>query len=165
MEAHIEAVEKNIDALGPSGLFEKHNVKFNVSDLEEVPYSDFAQLQHDLVDGHAIVRLSTGGNASSGIFSLFASPVQKRLVTSIALSSYVAAVLGIGLAVFGAGWWWLLTMLAPIVAMRRGKRIYSEALFRAIGTSEKAFCFAFCGNAITLETTDGAIRARGKPPL
>ncbi len=166
MAEQIETVEKNIDDLGPSGFFEKHDVKFSVSELEEVPYSDFGALQSDLRAGQVIVRTSPYGNGySSGVFSVFASPFQKRLVSMISLSSYLAAAIGIGLTIFSYSWWWLLLLLAPFVAMKRAKTIYLEALFQAIGASEKAFCFAFCGNVITLETTDGKIHARGMATL
>lgn len=166
MNEDVRTVEMNIDDLGPSGFFEKHDVLFKVADLDEVPYTSFEELQKDLHNGQAIARISPyGAGYSSGTFSLFASPLQRRLLSMILLSSYIAAAIGIGLAVFADGWWWLLLLFAPLVAMKRGKKIYTEALFKAIEASEKAFCFAFCGNVIILETADGKIRARGMEPL
>lgn len=166
MAKKYEAVEKNIEELRPSGFFEKHDVKLTVAELKEVPYSDFEVLQRDLRTGQAVVRTSPfGAGISSGVFSLFASPSEKQFVSLLTLSSYAAAAIGIGLTIFADGWWWLLMVLAPFIAMKRAKSIYSEALFNAIGASEKAFCFAFCGNVITLETADGKIHARGMATL
>ena len=59
----------------------------------------------------------------------------------------------------------LLLLFAPIIALRLQKRIYLSVLFNTIFNSEKAFCLAFCGNFITVETPDGKIRERGMAPL
>lgn len=166
MSEQIEAVEKNIDDLGPSGFFEKHDVKFSVSELEEVPYNDFGSLQNELRSGQAIARTSPYGEGyPSGMFSLFAIPLQQRFASMVTISSFAAAIIGISLTIFADSWWWLLLVLLPFVALRRVKAIYTEALFEAIGASEKAFCFAFYGNVITLETPDGTIHSRGMAPL
>lgn len=166
MAQDYEVVEKNIEELRPLGFFEKHDIKFTVAELEEVPYSDFEVLQRDLRSGQAIARTSPfGAGVSSAVLSLFASPSQKRFITMLTLSSFAAAAMGIGLTIFADSWWWLPLVLAPFIAIKRAKSIYSEALFSAIGASEKAFSFAFCGNIITLETADGMIHARGRATL
>jgi hypothetical protein len=166
LDDHIRVVESNIETLRPSGFFEKHDVVSAVADIKELPYHDYGALRQDLLHGRAIVRLSPfGSGISSGIFSLFATSGQKRLFTFLSAFGFLAAATGIGLAVFGQGWWWLALILTPIFTLKRGKHIYSNALFRAVGNSEKAFCFAFCGNIVTLETSDGKIRSRGQEPV
>ena len=166
MNELTEEIEKRIDDLGPSGFVDKHAVVLNVADLVEVPYTHFKDLQNDLYSGRTIVRLSPfGRRISSEMFSLFASSYQRNLATMIIAGGYLAPVLGIGSAIFTENWWWLVLLVAPLVTMRRVKGIYSKALFDAMGSSEKAFCFAFCGDVITVETADNKIRSRGRQPL
>ena len=166
MNEPIQEVESNIDGLGSSGFFDKHGVAVSIAKLEEVPYTDFSEFQNDLRGGRTTVRLSPFGRGiSSGMFSLFASSYQRKLATMLSVSGYSAPILGIGLAIFIDNWWWLLSLFVPLITMRRVKGIYSEALFDAIGASERAFCLAFCEDVITVETADGKIWSRGREPL
>lgn len=165
MSEAIQDIEENIEAMRPSGFFEKHDVVLGVADIPEIPYGTFGDLQADLVAGRATARLAPTTGVSSGAFSLFASPKDRKLVSVFSVSAFVAPIVGIGLAVFGSTWWWLVLVFIPFVVMRHTKAIYSKALFNAIGASEKAFCFAFCGYIITLEAPDGRIHFRGRDPL
>ena len=161
MGAHAKAIEKNIDALEQSGFFENYNIRFSVSDIDEVPYTEFAELQFDLFNGDSIVRVAPFGlRYSYGVFSIFASPSQRRFSFMTSLLGFVVPVLGIGLTIFADGWWWLLLLSAPLIVIKITKSIFLKVLFEGISISEKAFCFAFCGSTITLETPDGKIHHR-----
>ena len=166
MTDHIQVIEENMAKLAQTGYLDKHAVASDVSELEEFPYSNFGDLQHDLRGGRATVRLSPfGAGISSAMFSMLATPVQKRLFPLITASGYMAGIAGIGLAIFAGRWWWLVLLPTPLFTMRWGKRVYCDALFYAVGNSEKAFCLAYCGNMITVEATDGTIWSHGRPPI
>ena len=163
---HVQAIEQNIENLGRTGFFDKHSVASDVTELDAFPYPNFSELQDGLRGGRAIVRLSPfGSGISSSMFSLLATRSQKRLFRVVTATGYLAGIAGVVLTIFGDSWWWLALLPTPLVTMRWGKRIYCDALFHAVGNSEKAFCLAFCGNMITVETADGTIWSHGRPPI
>lgn len=158
--------ERNIDALGATGFFEKHNVVLNVAGIEELPYGEFGDVQSEIDSGRTIIRIAPFGRGiSQSTLTLFASPFQKFLTSALSALTFLVPLSGIALAIFLENWWWLALVAIPFITISIGKRIYLRALFNTVGSSEKAFCFAFCGNWITVETPDGKIRSRGQAPL
>ncbi len=101
MNENIQAVEQNIDALEPSGFFDKHNVVLRIAKIDEAPYTDFNALRDDLLAGRAIVRLAPSTGISSGVFSLFVSPIGNVLSRPSPSRHSRPRYPAIGLTIFG----------------------------------------------------------------
>jgi hypothetical protein len=156
---NILDVERNIDHLLSTGFGAKHNVTTAVAQIPELDYNEYDALNADLISGKVIVRQAPGGPMRI-LFTLFATKTQSTVFDMLAIASFALPLAGIALGIF-VSWWWLLLVLAPMVTMSLSKRVYLAALFGPIGSSEKAFCFAFCAKAITVELRDGKICYRG----
>lgn len=162
MGDHIETVEANIDALGPD-FFNKYDIALKLSEIEEIPESDFSTIQRDLHEGRSFARQSPFGmGISKPTFELFASPSHSQFVNILGIGTWLVPIIAVLASILAGNWWWLLLLFFPIFAIKRIKSIYLEALFDAAGASEKAFCFAFTSDLISYETPDGIIRRRGR---
>ena len=163
MNKHLDDVDRLIDHLIARGFADKHEIVFDIGSIVELPYEDFGDMRRATV----IVRVAPWGRGySSAVFSLFANSMQKFMVTVLFVGGVILLpIIGVVLAFLTGSWWLLLLLLTPIIALRLQKKIYLGALFKTIFESEKAFCLAFCGNYITVETPDGKIRERGMAPL
>lgn len=155
MNDHRAEIESNIFDLRAAGFGDRQNVDWTVRDIEELPYESFEDLHSDVVSGDAIVRMAPGG-ISSAVFSVLATRARKRLFNFLAVLMFGLPIAGIALGIFLSGWWFVL-LLYPVLAFRLGRAVYQSALFDAVAISEAAFCFAFCGAVVTVETRDGVI--------
>ena len=162
MNERLDDVERLIDGLA-ARFADKHDMVFDIASIVELPYEDF----NDMRRGNVTVRVAPWGRGySSAVFSLFANSTQKFMLPVLFVGGVILLpIIGVVLAILTGSWWMLLLLFAPIIALRLQKRIYLSVLFNTIFNSEKAFCLAFCGNFITVETPDGKIRERGMAPL
>jgi len=161
MNTNIQRIEQNINNLLSTGFAEKHNVVVEVAKIPELEYGNFDDLKSDLISGKTTIRIAPFGQGiGKGMFEIWATKRHKLLFNSISVLTYFLPIAGILLGVF-LSYWWLLLLLVPATTIPLGKKVYLSALFGAVGASEKAFCFAYCGNIITVERQDGTIRYRG----
>ena len=159
MNKHAPRIEENIDNILSTGFAEKHDVAVKVENIRELQYNDFGDLKSDMFSGDVIVRMAPGA-ISGGMFAIVATNIQKIQNAALGVSVFILPISGIMLGIF-VNYWWFLLIIAPAFTLPLQKKVYLSALFNAVGDSEKAFCFAFCGNAITVECRDGTMCYRG----
>ena len=159
MNNHVQTIENNIDEILSTDFSTKHDVVVKIEDIPELQYDNFSDFKSDMISGTVIVRMAPGG-PKSGLFTLTATKTQRNVFNTSYIMGFLLPISGIILGIVHNYWWFLLLPM-PIFALRLGKKVYLSALFGSIGASEKAFCFAFCGNAITVECGDGTICYRG----
>lgn len=158
MPIQISHMESTIDTMVNSEFGQKHNVVSKLSDIKEIPISDYAELQSALASGSALIRqfpLSTCGST----FSIIASPTEIRIFNIISMSTFVVPIIGI-ICAFIFSWWFLIFIIYPFISIKIDKQIYLQVLFDRATNSEKAFCFLFCGRLITLDLPGVGIISR-----
>jgi hypothetical protein len=159
-DMHIRDVEQTIDKLLATGFGAKHNVATTVAQIPELQYSNFTQLRSDVMSGKVAVR-QFPGSMNRVLFELFAKKIHKDMFWRYAMATYVLPVIGFAMGITLSAWW-LLLLVTPCVTVPRSKKVYLDAIFAMIGESEKAFCLAYCGNAITVERHNGTMCYHGK---
>lgn len=159
MDKHLANTEKNIQAIVDSGFGERHNLVLRVEDIEEIPVDNFEYLQDMFLQGNAIIR-QMPARTSNTIFQLLASRSERWSFNIVSMLTYIIPLAGIVLA-FVYSWWYLLLFIAPVITIPKSKKIYLRTVFRRCMLSEVIFCFAFCGQYITLELPLFGILYRG----
>ncbi|MCK4307592.1 hypothetical protein KAW50_05130 [candidate division WOR-3 bacterium] len=150
MNHFISSMEQKITELINSEVGKKYDLVLSLREIEEIPVNDYGKLQELMRSGEAILR-QYPSDISSPTFSIIATPAESTLFNTISPVLTILVPLAGIICSFIFSWWFLLLLLSPIIGIRFGKRIYLHALFNRSANSEKAFCFLFCSQLITLE--------------
>lgn len=158
LNQNVSSMEQKITDLVNSEFGEKYDFILNLRKIEEIPVNDYGELQELMISGEAVLRQYPLSTASS-TFNIIATPAESTLFTIFSALTIIVPLAGL-ICSFVFSWWFVLFLLFPILSIRFSKRIYLHALFNRSANSEKAFCFLFCGQFITLELAGHGIITR-----
>lgn len=133
------------------GLNEKgKNIPINLSQIEELPYSDFSSLLSDVKAGRTrVLRFSIA--MESSLLSIITSTSDK-IKSNIGLLIMYGGILAALFFSYVYSWWLLLTIpFAFGIGASITKKAYNSAVFKSAFSSELIFCFLYFTRQISVE--------------
>ena len=123
-----------------------------LSDMPGLPVHGFDELLQRLRSRELLLqRFSVHFNLN--IFSIFASPAQKRLNTFYMACVYLVPLGSLALA-SAYRWWFGLGFLSFFWFLGRSKKLYNTVIFQAASRSELYFCFLYVMRQIGITPAD-----------
>jgi hypothetical protein len=123
-----------------------------VHEIPDFPYPSFESLREALRHGKVLLqRFSV--NYDSGIFNLFATPIQRSLNTLYFTLGALLPLTSVILA-FVYSWWWLAGAVSLFVALGRSKKLYNRVILSAAMSSELFFSFLYFTGQVCVTTSD-----------
>lgn len=155
MGRRIKDIEQEIIQQTDSEFGKKYNLILQLSDIDEIPFDNYSELQETIHSGKIIMRKTS---LRMSAFTLLSTLLERILLYT--LGSVLVAPIGVILAwVFS--WWFLILILYPfIIGNRIGQKIYMHTIFNSALSSEKIFCYLYCLHVITLQVPGQRLIAR-----
>ena len=159
MVNHLKQSEKIIIELIDSEFGIKYNLESKIESIEELPINDFSEIQKLLSSGEAIIRMAPV-SVDGTTFNIISTPLEKQLSTLYSCIMFVGPIAGIALSIIFSWYWVSLILIAPIISIKMGKRVYLHVLFNRAFNSEIIFSYLFTAGKVTIEFPEHGILYR-----